>query len=69
MSVLTLTVIMRETIVRGREGGGENGDKVSVLLRGRECSGGDGESGDKVPRQLLVVRGNVDGAVSSHGDW
>ena len=32
VSVLTLTVIMRETIARGREGSGESVDKVSVLL-------------------------------------
>ena len=28
-------------------------DKVTVLLRGRECGGGDGESGDKVTVLLI----------------
>jgi hypothetical protein len=57
--VLSLTVVLRECVLRGREcGGGDGecgdkvtvllrGDKVTVLLRGRECGGGDGESGDK----------------------
>ena len=50
MCVLSLTVVLRECVLRGREcggGDGESGDKVTVLLRGRECGGGDGESGDK----------------------
>ena len=65
--VLSLTVVLRECVLRGREcggGDGESGDKVTVLLRGRECGGGDGESGDKV---TVLLRGRECGGGDGEG--